>query len=429
MPQAIRTDSISTSQAGTRAIAAETAGAFDDALEQAMGEVAAGVGGPSITTIGKTQDLRSAAQESASPRNDGGRKAKPKDLTQLSVAELSALPDPTSEAKAQLESPPARPNATPARETPREGEPGGNEAGARAKDAGGVSDGAATHSTGANPGEKTGGPHDGASGHSSPAAAPSATPRGNEPDRSSTATEKGAGVEAAKGGGAPRVEAEAGAGGTASALGVAGPSAGRQASDSGALERPGGASQQVTGVKTITGAKSKALLATLEASTRGKFVVEDEEPLAQVSRGLSLALRQGGNATLRLSPESLGDLTIYLNINGDHVTARLQPTSESARHLLESKSHELWAALEARGLSVERIEIDGSRIGQEFGSYSQDANSAPKGRAGGGPARRGHGAEPRALEVDGPVPEPGEAPIKFGHDLASFKRLRLDAIA
>ncbi|MFA6043452.1 MAG: flagellar hook-length control protein FliK [Phycisphaerales bacterium] len=424
MPQAIHADDISTHPAPVRVVATDAAGAFDDALEHAIGQVAAaGIGGPSSTAVGKTQDLRPAAQESAKPRKDGA--AKPKNLTQLSVAELASLPDATSVARAQLENPTSTPDATPDKPsttTKTHQDVTGTsktdiEARSNAPSAPARADGDQT--AGGNPNDGSAKPEPG------PARAAAAE---QNPELRQSLNQNHAESQAAAISAAPPSSASGATGDNAGA-GVGPVSLLQSTNEATGPEPAVGATQPVTDIKTITGAKSKALLATLESSSRGKFVVEDHEPLTQVSRGLSLALRQGGNATLRLAPDSLGELTIHLNIKDDQVSARLQPTTESARHLLEAKSHELWAALEARGLSVERIEIDGSRIGQEFGALSQDANNAPKDRSGGEPARRGNGAEPRAIDVDSFGAELGQSPVSFGHDSASVYRLRLDAIA
>ncbi len=79
---------------------------------------------------------------------------------------------------------------------------------------------------------------------------------------------------------------------------------------------------------------------------------------SQVMLGLGAALRKGkGVVTLRLRPLSLGELKISLKVTGKSVSARIEATTEQARSLLEGHRESLQAALEARHLLVERIDI------------------------------------------------------------------------
>lgn|GEM_PF-2863534 len=106
-----------------------------------------------------------------------------------------------------------------------------------------------------------------------------------------------------------------------------------------------------------TGLKAKA--ADLEA--QGKPVE------AQAVRGLAAVLRQkGGNVTMRLAPETLGDLKVTMKLDGAQVWASIEATTESARQLLEGQRDSLREALEAHGLKVERLEV--SAVKQESGS-------------------------------------------------------------
>lgn len=85
---------------------------------------------------------------------------------------------------------------------------------------------------------------------------------------------------------------------------------------------------------------------------------EQGEFSRQLERGIQAVLRQqGGSVTMRLRPDSLGDLRIQLNLSGGDVTARFDAREESARRLLEQSVDQLRSALEARGLRVGRIEI------------------------------------------------------------------------
>jgi hypothetical protein len=83
-----------------------------------------------------------------------------------------------------------------------------------------------------------------------------------------------------------------------------------------------------------------------------------EAVASQVVRGFALALRQaGGKITLRLSPEHLGQVVVSVVSRDGKITARIEPSEASAHRLLVSSADGLRAALEARGLSVERVEV------------------------------------------------------------------------
>ncbi len=80
----------------------------------------------------------------------------------------------------------------------------------------------------------------------------------------------------------------------------------------------------------------------------------------QAAAGLATALRKGsGTITMRLSPEGLGELRIEVAVREERVRARIEAGS-AARALLVERREELRGALEARGLSVERIDIVGA---------------------------------------------------------------------
>ncbi|CAG0999574.1 hypothetical protein PHYC_02786 [Phycisphaerales bacterium] len=98
----------------------------------------------------------------------------------------------------------------------------------------------------------------------------------------------------------------------------------------------------------------------LSASRAGKPVPEPAQrgAMPQVVRGLALALKQGGGrVTLRLNPEQIGSVIVNVKVQGSSVTARLEASSDAAHRLLKDSVDGLRSALEARGLSVERIEI------------------------------------------------------------------------
>lgn len=82
------------------------------------------------------------------------------------------------------------------------------------------------------------------------------------------------------------------------------------------------------------------------------------EPVEQVHKGLATVLRhRGGTVTIRLTPESLGPVRIRLDVGEGRVTAKFEAATDGARRLLEANLDGLRASLEARGLTVERLDI------------------------------------------------------------------------
>jgi flagellar hook-length control protein FliK len=149
------------------------------------------------------------------------------------------------------------------------------------------------------------------------------------------------------------------------------------------------------------------------------------EPLPQVVRGLALALRQGGGTvSMKMHPENLGTVTVRLRVDGGEVRARLETSEESARRLLLDSTDELRAALEARGLRVERIEIGGAedRPADQRQPGADRPHDRPNDDAGG--ARRHENPEPEGVET--PIVLATSGPVLT---LDHAGRVRLEAIA
>lgn len=140
---------------------------------------------------------------------------------------------------------------------------------------------------------------------------------------------------------------------------------------------------------------------------------------AQVARGLAAALRRGdGQVVLRLHPESLGLVRVSMGVRDGTVTARLEPTTSSARELLENGLSSLRAALEARGLHVDRLVVHSAAQSMPDGKAEPSSDDGgERDRAGGDGATRtgpeGHGrSDPRdaGAEADaGDAPPSGRA--------------------
>lgn len=115
-----------------------------------------------------------------------------------------------------------------------------------------------------------------------------------------------------------------------------------------------------------------------------------EQFVAQVHRALGLALRaKDGPVTLHLTPEHLGQLRVELSHSEDGVHARFDAATPEARRLLESSLADLKAALEARGLHVERLEVrltESAGSGAEHRTHARDdpAHADQRGTTDGG---------------------------------------------
>lgn len=108
---------------------------------------------------------------------------------------------------------------------------------------------------------------------------------------------------------------------------------------------------------------------------RSPFKLEQESALAaQVSRGLAQVLKGGGGEiTLRLRPEHLGEVRAQVRIENGVVAVRIEAASEQARSLLERDTATLRSALEARGLEVEHVRVEGpARSAERTGEASSE---------------------------------------------------------
>jgi len=85
---------------------------------------------------------------------------------------------------------------------------------------------------------------------------------------------------------------------------------------------------------------------------------EQQSPTAQsVARGVSAVLRQGGGSlTMKLSPASLGDIRIEMNMHAGKVSVQFDVGSVAAYEAIKGQLTELRNSLEQRGMTVERVE-------------------------------------------------------------------------
>ncbi len=130
---------------------------------------------------------------------------------------------------------------------------------------------------------------------------------------------------------------------------------------------------------------------------------------AQLAQGLGAALRRGtGEVTLRLRPDSLGELHIHLTVTRSTVDARIRATTTEAHRLLEQSVDTLRAALEARGLHVGRIDVEPVEQARE-GPPPESGGQPPGFHAGPGQEREGGAPKEPARESE---PRGGAAGVR-----------------
>ncbi len=119
------------------------------------------------------------------------------------------------------------------------------------------------------------------------------------------------------------------------------------------------ANRSVLRVETARPAqRTAAIKSAAPPSDPNRAQQSQDDFAAQLHRGFSAVLRQnGGSLTLRMQPEQLGDLTIRMDLQPGQVTADFEVGSDQARQLLTDHMTSLRSALEARGLSVDKLTV------------------------------------------------------------------------
>lgn len=86
------------------------------------------------------------------------------------------------------------------------------------------------------------------------------------------------------------------------------------------------------------------------------------EVAEKLDSGVSLAIDKGGEARIKLNPESLGELTIRLNVENDSVRAEITVESLEVKKIIEGDSRMLREALGSHGLTLDKcvVEVSGS---------------------------------------------------------------------
>jgi len=174
-----------------------------------------------------------------------------------------------------------------------------------------------------------------------------------------------------------------------------------------AVAKPGGPQNQNAFSSSLRRAAQMTRSRIAAPAQKTPFQFDQAKLEAQAARGLAAALKQrGGEVTMRLNPASLGMLKVRVQMRSGVVDASFEPSTEQARELLESNLTSLRAALESRGLTVERLSIaepptqDASErgtVGDDRGS-EDPAEDRPNQHAGDNGAGR---TTPRGHATDG----------------------------
>jgi hypothetical protein len=128
------------------------------------------------------------------------------------------------------------------------------------------------------------------------------------------------------------------------------------------------------------------------------------------ARGLTaLASQRGGTLAIRLDPPSLGEVAIRMSVIDGVVRAELTAASSAARALMEKGIEFLRASLESRGLTVERLSVQGPIATSESHSARSESQQGGTREEGmnedhhdaAGHESRGRGGEQRSRSSDG----------------------------
>ena len=104
-------------------------------------------------------------------------------------------------------------------------------------------------------------------------------------------------------------------------------------------------------------ALAAAVPVTAESITRGA-VIDDASLHKQMVQAIQLQTRQGGGeATLTLQPEYLGDVTIALRVEQGVVTAHVSAATSEVRAWLTANEAVLREGLRDQGLTLERLVV------------------------------------------------------------------------
>ncbi len=119
------------------------------------------------------------------------------------------------------------------------------------------------------------------------------------------------------------------------------------------------------------GGRADAFKQLLQAAQPTRRAVEQQQVAQSAVKAMGMALKEGGGeVTMKLAPEALGQVKVKLVVQDAGVDAMFTASTASARQLLEASTDTLRDALEARGLRVDSIVVDGPRTEAQAGPQS-----------------------------------------------------------
>lgn len=113
------------------------------------------------------------------------------------------------------------------------------------------------------------------------------------------------------------------------------------------------------------------------ANATAKSSASREASFAQrVMRGLHAMINQkGGVMNMRLDPPELGSMRIQMVLQQGTVSAQFNVSTDQAQQLLNRNLNALKTALEARGLTVERLTVTNTQAGDNASASRNDNNA------------------------------------------------------
>lgn len=130
---------------------------------------------------------------------------------------------------------------------------------------------------------------------------------------------------------------------------------------------------------STSAAQSRVFMHKLaHAAAPARAQLQQREVAHAAASALGIAIKKGGGeVTMRLRPEALGQIRIEVRVRDAKVDASLHAQTDAARELLGDSVPDLRAALEAQGLTVERISV--APAGAPDAVRAQDAQQSPQG--------------------------------------------------
>lgn len=142
--------------------------------------------------------------------------------------------------------------------------------------------------------------------------------------------------------------------------------------------------QSTIPTEQIARAVERQLVQTLSATPESKEAADSARMFNELARQAKVQMNADGSsmASIRMRPESLGHLTLHLQVNQNHVHAQAIVESDAARRMIEGEIEKLRQELRQQGIQVESVSIrvrESAESGdaRQFRSDDSAANSNP----------------------------------------------------